>query len=140
MLTVQDSVADLARSLNAAQIDPAIQAISGSPMMGHYGKMPFGPSMQRDDLVRLQSKIYLSPSKKDNVADLLHYASVTSTPSSGHVGSIDSPTWRKDGPGFVRQSNARADDPFISDHSAVVSQSFNQGRSIARAITSTASN
>lgn len=113
MLTVQDAIVGLADSLRAAQIDPAIQSISGSPMRVHQAKQP-------EELLRLQSQASLSPVKQGKLADVFGHPSTNSSPSSDKQKMIrDSPTWR--------HSAQQSDNVF--DSSGRLQYSSGQGKS-----------
>ncbi|KAK4693970.1 hypothetical protein P7C71_g3521, partial [Lecanoromycetidae sp. Uapishka_2] len=107
--TPQDAAShtDLIQSLQAAQIDPAIQTISGSPMSGQQAKKP-------EELLRLQSQASLSPVKQGKLADVFGNPSTNSSPSSDKQKMIrDSPTWR--------HSAQQSDNVFSSSPQAVIS-------------------
>lgn len=88
VLTDKDPIAGLMQSLRAAQIDPAIQTISGSPMSGRQAKKP-------EELLRLQSQASLSPVKQGKLADVFGNLSASSSSSSTKQKMIrESPTWR----------------------------------------------
>lgn len=117
-------MAGLIHSLQAAQIDPAIETISGSPITARDGK--YLPEVERRVDQGTFSEAQLSPSKAGN---LNRKASTTSSPSTDRVKDIrESPTWHnnKDG-SFVRRSGNHGEDPFVS--SAISGQSHSQGKS-----------
>ena len=123
-LTGQDHhMAGLIHSLQASQIDPAIETISGSPMTARDGK--YLPQLER----RVDRSIFIeaqsSPSKTGNVN---RNASAASSPSTDRVKEIrESPTWRNKDGNFVRHSGNHGEDPFVS--SANAGQSHTQGKS-----------
>lgn len=122
MLTVQDPVLDLAHSLRAAQIDPAIQAISGSPMTGQQAKLAYVPYGRPEDLLRFQSQASLSPTKKEMLTDMFRNPSTQSSPGSDRLKHIQgSPSWR--------QSAMPGDDVFVSGVQVHVGNSHQQGKS-----------
>lgn len=86
-------VAGLIHSLHAAQIDPAIETISGSPMAARDGKYPH------------------------------RNVSTTSSPSTDRVKAIrESPSWRNKGGNFPRRFDNHEEDPFVSSANAGQSQ------------------
>ncbi len=116
-------MAGLIHSLQAAQIDPAIQTISGSPMTTRGGK--YLPQLERrvdrSNFIEAQ----LSPSKTGNINRI---ASTTSSPTTNCVKDIrESPSWRNKDGNFVRRSGNHGDDPFVS--SANTGQPQGQGKS-----------
>ena len=123
-LTSQDHhMAGLIHSLQAAQIDPAIEIISGSPMTTCGGK--YLPPLERRVDRSIFIEAQLSPSKTGN---LNRNASTTSSPTVDRVKDIrESPTWRTKDGSFVRRSGNHGEDPFVS--SANAGQSQGQGKS-----------
>ena len=126
-------MAGLIRSLHAAQIDPAIETISGSPMTALDGK--YLPHFERRGDRTILTEAQLSPSKTGKVN---RNTSTTSSPSTDRVKDIrESPNWRNKGGNFVRRSGSQGDDPFIS--SVNVRQSQGQDKSLFSYICSTRS-
>ena len=123
-LTGQDHhMAGLIHSLQAAQIDPAIETISGSPMTARDGK--YLPQLERRVDRSIFTEAQLSPSKNST---LNRNASTTSSPSTGRVKNIrESPSWRNKDGNFVRRSGNQGEDPFVSSTNA--GQSHGQGKS-----------
>lgn len=123
-LTSQDHhMAGLIHSLQAAQIDPAIETISGSPMAARGGK--YLPQLERRVDRSIFTEAQLSPSK---AGQFNRNASTTSSPSANRVKDIrESPSWRNKDGNFVRRSGNHGEDPFIS--SANAGQSQGQGKS-----------
>ena len=123
-LTGQDHhMAGLIHSLQAAQIDPAIETISGSPMTARDGK--YLPQLERRVDRSIFTEAQLSPSKTGN---LNRNGSTASSPSTDRVKEIrESPSWRNKDGSFVRRSGNHGEDPFIS--SANAGQSHGQGKS-----------
>lgn len=123
-LTGQDHhMAGLIHSLQAAQIDPAIETISGSPMTAREGK--YLPQLERRVDRSIFTEAQLSPSKTGN---LNRDGSTASSPSTDRVKEIrESPSWRNKDGNFVRRSGNHAEDPFISNANA--GQSHGQGKS-----------
>lgn len=115
-------MAGLIHSLQAAQIDPAIETISGSPMTARDGK--YLPQLDRRVDRSIFTDAQLSPSK---TGILNRNASTTSSPSSDRVKDIrESPSWRNKDGSFVRRSGNHGEDPFVS--SANAGQSQGQGK------------
>ena len=111
-------MAGLIRSLQAAQIDPAIETISGSPMTAPNGK--YLPHFERCSDRSIFTETQLSPSK---IGNLNRNTSTTSSPSTDRVKDIrESPNWRNKDGNFVRRSGNQGDDPFVSSASAGQSQ------------------
>ena len=111
-------MAGLIRSLHAAQIDPAIETISGSPMTALDGK--YLPHFERRVDRTIFTEAQLSPSKtgKPN-----RNTSTTSSPSTERVKGIrESPNWRNKDGNFVRRSGNQGDDPFVSSANTGQSQ------------------
>ena len=100
--------------MRAAQIDPAIKSISGSPMSGHEGK--FRTSTTHHVSHVTFSDIYSSPSKAGGTGDTHRASSINSSPSSDRRQAIRlAPTWRgAQEQDFVQQASSRSDDPFVS--------------------------
>lgn len=123
-LTSQDHhMAGLIHSLQAAQIDPAIETISGSPVTARDGK--YLPQLDRRVDRITFSEAQLSPSQAGN---LNRNASTNSSPSTDRVKDIrESPSWRNKDGSFVRRSGNHGEDPFVS--SANAGQSHGQGKS-----------
>ena len=123
-LTDQDHhMAGLIHSLQAAQIDPAIETISGSPMTARDGK--YYPQLERRVDRSIFTEAQLSPSKTGNFN---RNASAASSPSTDRVKEIrESPSWRNKDGDFVRRSGNHGEDPFVS--SANAEQSHGQGKS-----------
>ena len=116
-------MAGLIHSLQAAQIDPAIEAISGSPVTARDGK--YLPQVERRVDRSIFTEAQLSPSKTGN---LNHNMSTISSPSTDRVKDIrESPNWRKKDGNFVRRSGNHGEDPFLSNINA--GQSQGQGKS-----------
>lgn len=116
-------VAGLIHSLQAAQIDPAIETISGSPMTARDGK--YLPQLERRVDRSIFTEAQLSPSK---TANLNRNASTTSSPSTDRVKAIrESPSWRNKEGDFVRRFGNHGEDPFVSNANA--GQSQGQGKS-----------
>ena len=122
-LTGQDHhMAGLIHSLQAAQIDHAIETISGSPMTARDGK--YLPQLERRVDRSIFTEAQLSPSKTGNVN---RNASAASSPSTDRVKEIrESPSWRNKDGNFVRRSGNHGEDPFVS--SANAGQSHSQGK------------
>lgn len=131
-LTGQDHhMAGLIHSLHAAQIDPAIETISGSPVTAHDGK--YLPHLERRVDRSIFTEAQLSPSK---TSDLNRNVSATSSPSTDRVKNIrESPSWRNKDGSFVRRSGNQGEDPFVS--SANAGQSHGQGKPLLSQIGST---
>ena len=111
-------MAGLLRSLHAAQIDPAIETISGSPMTALDGK--YLPHFERRVDRTIFTETQLSPSK---TGKLNRNTSTTSSPSTDRVKDIrKSPNWRNKDGNFVRRSSNHGDDPFVSSANARQSQ------------------
>ena len=111
-------MAGLIHSLQAAQIDPAIETISGSPMTAPGGK--YLPQLERRVDRSIFTEAQLSPSKASNIH---HNASTTSSPSTDRVKDIrESPSWRNKDVNFVRRSGNHGEDPFVSNETAGLSQ------------------
>ena len=105
-------------SLQAAQVDPAIESISGSPMTARGGKNL--PQLERRVDRSIFTEAHPSPPKAGN---LNHNASTTSSPSTNRVKDIrESPNWRNKDGNFVRRSGNQGEDPFVSSVSAAQSQ------------------
>ena len=103
-------MAGLINSLKAAQIDPAVETISGSPMTVRDGK--YLPQLERRVDRGIFTEAQLSPSKTGN---LNRNASSTSSPSTDRVKDIrESPSWRNKDGSFVRRSGNHGEDPFVS--------------------------
>ena len=116
-------MAGLIHSLQAAQIDPAIETISGSPMTARGGK--YLAQLERRVDRSIFTEAQLSPSKIDSIN---RNASTTSSPSTDRVKDIrESPNWRDKDSNFVRRSGNHGEDPFVS--SVVAGQSQSQGKS-----------
>lgn len=116
-------MAGLIHSLQAAQIDPAIETISGSPITARDGK--YLPQLERRVDRSIFIEAQLSPTKTGNVN---RNASATSSPSTDRVKEIrESPSWRNKDGNFVRRSGNHGEDPFVS--SANAGQSHTQGKS-----------
>ena len=116
-------MAGLIHSLQAAQIDPAIETISGSPMTARDGK--YLPQLDRRVDRSIFTDAQLSPSK---TGILNRNASTTSSPSTDRVKDIrESPSWRNKDGSFVRRFGNHGEDPFVS--SATAGQSRGQGKS-----------
>lgn len=112
MLIVQDMTTGITHSMRAAQLDPAIKAISGSPMSVHDAKVhvTFSESLT-------------SPSRSTAAGHPNRATSSTTSPSSGRSQAIRSaPSWRggQDGK-FVQSTQDRSDDPFVSKGDAELS-------------------
>lgn len=122
-LTGQDHhMAGLIHSLQAAQIDPAIETISGSPMTARDGKHLSQLERRVDRSIFIEAQ--LSPSKTGNLS---RNASAASSPSTDRVKEIrESPSWRNKDGNFVRRSGNHGEDPFVS--SANAGQSHSQGK------------
>ena len=109
-------MAGLTESLRAAQIDTAIESISGSPM----------PMQNTKTYPKIEARVSrvtsnLSPSKPSSTNEEHRTVSTHSSPSSNRLIAIrNSPDWRGDGKGndvcFVRQSTIQPDDPFVSNN------------------------
>lgn len=123
-LTGQDHhMAGLIRSLQAAQIDPAIETIPKSPMTGRGGK--YLPQFERRVDRSIFTEAQLSPSKSGNPN---RHTSTNSSPSTDRIKDIrESPNWRNKDGNFVRRSGIHGEDPFISSANAGKSQG--QGKS-----------
>ena len=116
-------MAGLIRSLQAAQVDPAIETISGSPMTARNGK--YLPHFERRVDRSIFTEAQLSPSKTGNFN---RNTSPTSSPSTDRIKDIrESPNWRNKDGNFVRRSGDQGDDPFVS--SANARQAQGQGKS-----------
>lgn len=116
-------MAGLIHSLQAAQIDPAIETISGSPMTARDGK--YLSKLERRVDRSIFTEAQLSPSK---TGDLNRNASTTSSPSTDLVKDIrKSPSWRNKDGNFVRRSGNHGEDPFV--FSANAGQSQGSGKS-----------
>ena len=118
-LTYQDHhMAGLIHSLQAAQIDPAIETISGSPMTARNGK--YFPQLERRVDRSIFTEAGLSPPK---TGDFHCNVPKSSSPSSDRVKNIrESPNWRDKEVNFVRRSGNHGEDPFISSVNAGQSQ------------------
>ena len=93
-------MAGLIHSLHAAQVDPAIETISGSPMTTRGGK--YLPQLERRIDRSIFTEAQLSPSKTGNVKRI---ASTTSSPTTTRAKDIrESPRWRNKDGSFVRRS------------------------------------
>ena len=115
-------MAGLIHSLQAAQIDPAIETISGSPMTARGGK--YLAQLERRVDRSIFTEAQLSPSKNNSIN---RNASTTSSPSTDRVKDIrESPNWRNKDSNFVRRSG-HGEDPFVS--SVIAGQSQSQGKS-----------
>lgn len=115
-------MAGLIHSLQAGQIDPAIETISGSPMTARNAK--YLPQLERRVDRSIFTETQLSPSKTGNFDC---NASTTSSPSTDRVKNIrESPNWRNKDGNFVRRSGNHGEDPFVS--SANAGQSQGQGK------------
>ena len=115
-------MAGLIHSLQAAQIDPAIETISGSPMRSRDGK--YLPQLERRVDRGIFTEGQLSPSKTGNFN---RNAPTTSSPSTDRVKDIrESPSWRNKDASFVRRSGNHGEDPFVSGGTA--GQSQGQGK------------
>ena len=111
-------MAGLIHSLQAAQIDPAIETISGSPVTTRGGK--YLPQLERRVDRNIFTEAQLSPSK---TASLNCNASTASSPSVDRVKDIrESPSWRTKDGNFVRRSGSYGEDPFVSNANAGQSQ------------------
>ena len=118
-LTFLDPLTGLTESMRAAQIDPAIESISGSPMPIHETKA-YTQMEARTSL----SEVHFSPSNTSGIDNLHRAVSENSSPSSDRLNAIrNSPNWRGDGQGksvtFVRQSTTQPDDPFVSSEGTI---------------------
>ena len=105
-----DPITGLTESLLAAQIDPAIESISGSPMPIHESK-----GYTQMEVRTSLSEVHLSPHRS---------VSEDSSPSMDRLNAIrNSPNWRGDGTSksvaFVRPSTTQPDDPFVSNEGTV---------------------
>ena len=122
-LTGQDHhMAGLIHSLHAAQIDPAIETISGSPMTTRGGK--YLPQLER----RVDRGMFTAQLSPSNPGSLNRIASTTSSPSTNRVKDIrESPSWRNKDGSFVRHCGNHGEDPFVS--SDIVGHSQGQGKS-----------
>lgn len=111
-------MAGLMHSLQAAQIDPTIKNVSGSPMIARGGVCL--PQLERSVDRSIFTEVQLSPSKTGN---LHRNASTTSSPSSDRVKQIrESPSWRNKDGSFARRFGNHGEDPFISSANAGLSQ------------------
>ena len=111
-------MAGLIRSLHAAQIDPAIETISGSPMTALDGK--YLPHFDRHVDRTICTEAQISPSKTGR---LNRNTSTNSSSSTDRVKDIrESPNWRNKDGNFVRRSGNQGDDPFVSSANAGQSQ------------------
>ena len=111
-------MAGLIRSLHAAQIDPAIETISGSPMTALDGK--YLPHFERRVDRTIFTETQLSPSK---TGKFNRNTSTGSSSSTDRVKDIrESPNWRNKDGNFVRRSGNQGDDPFVSSVNAGQSQ------------------
>ena len=107
-------MAGLIHSLQAAQIDPAIETISGSPMTARSGK--YLPQLERRVDRNIFTEAGLSPPK---TGDIHCNVPKSSSPSSDRVKNIrESPNWRNKEVNFVRRSGNHGEDPFVSSVSA----------------------
>ena len=107
-------MAGLIHSLQAAQIDPAIETISGSPMTARDGK--YLPQLERRVDRSIFTEAQLSPSKTGN---LNRNTSTTSSSTTDRVKEIrESPSWRNKEGNFVRRSGNHGEDPFVSSVNA----------------------
>ncbi len=123
-------MAGLIHSLQAAQVDPAIETISGSPMTTRGGK--YLPQLERRIDRSIFTEAQLSPSKAGNVKRI---TSTTSSPTTNRAKDIrESPSWRNKDGSFVRRSGNHGEDPFVSSANAVQSQG--QGKSSLSSIDS----
>ncbi|KAL9132292.1 MAG: hypothetical protein Q9175_006532 [Cornicularia normoerica] len=114
-------MAGLIHSLQAGQIDPAIETISGSPMTARNAK--YLPQLERRVDRSIFTETQLSPSKTGNFDC---NASTTSSPSTDRVKNIrESPNWRNKDGNFVRRSGNHGEDPFVSSANAGQSQGYN---------------
>ena len=117
-------MAGLIHSLQAAQIDPAIETISGSPMTARNGK--YLPHLERRVDRNVFTEVQLSPPK---TGDFHCNVPKPSSPSSDRLKNIrESPDWRNKEGTFVRRSGNHGEDPFVSSVNAGESQG--QGSSL----------
>ena len=111
-------MAGLIHSLQAAQIDPAIETISGSPMTARNGK--YLPHLERRVDRNVFTEAQLSPPK---TGDFHCNVPKSSSPSSDRLKNIrESPNWRNKEGTFVRRSGNHGEDPFVSSVNAGESQ------------------
>ena len=126
--------------MRAAQIDPAIKSISGSPMSAHEGK--YRTSTAHHVAHVAFGEVYSSPSRAGGTIEANRASSTNSSPSSDQRRAIRSaPTWRgAQDQNFVQQAPSRSDDPFVSSGDGQIANSSSMHslhslQSIARSCT-----
>ncbi|KAL9100380.1 MAG: hypothetical protein Q9163_004238 [Psora crenata] len=109
-----DITSGITQSLRAAQLDPAIKVISGSPVSTRDAKYRSASFQHAANVAFGQAYSY--PPTTDATGNMNRTSPTTSPPSSGRTKAIRSaPKWRGGHDGrFVHAAHHNPDDPFVS--------------------------